>query len=76
MKVLKHILFTVVMVVGIAMTASAQEQKKPPQKPPPPVIKVPDKPPPKPKEDKPKGDGKKPGMAWVTVKSESYLELV
>jgi len=80
MKVLRHILFTTALLIGISITASAQsggeQPKKPPQKPPPPVIRVPDKPPPKPKEDKPKGDGKKPGFAFTVVKRESDLELV
>jgi len=75
MKVLKQTLVTFALLIGIAITASAQsgntEPKKPPPKPPPPVVKVPDKPPPKPKDDK-----KKPGMAWVIAKNESYLELV
>jgi hypothetical protein len=75
MKVLKQILFTFALLIGIAITASAQsgntQPKKPPPKPPPPVVKVPEdkKPPPR--------DGKKkPGMAWLMAKSESDSELV
>jgi hypothetical protein len=77
MRVLKQILLTAGLVIGIAISASAQsggdQPKKPPQKPPPPVIKVPDKPPPKPREDKSKG---KPGMEFAIVKRESDSELV
>ena len=49
MKTLKNILFTCTMIVGLAVTMSAQkgrDQKKPPPKPPPPVINP--------------GEGKKP----------------
>ena len=78
MKVLKHTLFAVALTIGIAVTASAQSnndgQKKPPPKPPPPVVKVPDKPPPKPRDEK-KGDGKKPGMAFLVWK-ETEGQLV
>lgn len=75
MKVLKQILFTFALLIGIAVTASAQsgnsQPKKPPPKPPPPVVKVPegDKKP-------PRDEKKKPGMAWIMVRSESDSELV
>lgn len=77
MKVLKHILFTAALVIGISITASAQstQPKKPPPKPDPPIVKVPDKTKPPPREEKPKGDGKKPGMAWVMIKRESDAEI-
>jgi hypothetical protein len=75
MKVLKQILFTFALLIGIAITASAQsgnnQPKKPPPKPPPPVVKVPDEKKPPPRDDK-----KKPGMAWVMVQRESDLVLV
>lgn len=76
MKVLKQILFTFALLIGIAITGSAQsgntQPKKPPPKPPPPVVKVPDEKKPPPRDDK-----KKPGMAlWVMVKPETASELV
>lgn len=75
MKVLKQILFTFALLVGIAITVSAQSgdkpKKPPPPKPPPPVVKVPEDKKPPPREDR-----KKPGMAWVMVKRESGSEVV
>lgn len=60
-KNLKQLLLTVAFVVAVSITASAQKEgdKKPPPKEgkPPVIIVNPEK---KPKEDKPKGDNKKP----------------
>ncbi len=58
MNILKQLLFTMTIIVGISITASAQKDgdKKPPPKPSPPVIVVEPK---KPKEDKPKNDDKR-----------------
>jgi hypothetical protein len=71
MRVLRQILFTAAMVIGVALTASAQsseQPKRPPPKDPPPKVVVPqDKKPPPPRDDK-KGDGKKPGLAWIEPK--------
>jgi hypothetical protein len=72
MKVLRQILFTIVIAVGLAVTASAQNSNQQPPKPPPkegtpPKIKVPDDKKPPPREEKPK----KPGMAFLGVKRYS-----
>jgi hypothetical protein len=73
MKVLRQILFTIALGIGLAVTASAQNSNQQPPKPPPqqgdqPKIRVPegDKKPP-PREEKPK----KPGMAFLGVKRYS-----
>ncbi len=69
MNILKHILFSLVVVAGLSCAALAQkggDDKKPP-KPPPPVIKPGDKQPPK--NDKPK----KPGMAENMIVREEYI---
>ncbi len=60
MNILKQLLFTMTIIVGISITASAQKDgdKKPPPKPSPPVIVVPPTKNP-PKEDKPKSDDKR-----------------
>lgn len=72
MRVFFNILYTVVMVVGLAMVASAQRddgQKKPPPKPgnPPVITPQPKNPPP----DKPK----KPGYALVVFKVHDVDEM-
>jgi hypothetical protein len=62
MKTLKQLLFAMVIVIGVSMTASAQEdkgRKTPPKEGKPPVIVVPPRNPDKPKEDKPKNDDKR-----------------
>lgn len=64
MKSFRQIFFTVAMVVGLALTASAQkdDQKPRPPKPDPPKIE--------PKEDKrprPPKDPKKPGFAFALI---------
>lgn len=61
MKSLRQILFTMAMVIGLALTASAQkdDQKPRPPKPDPPKIE--------PKEDKRPRPPKKPGLAFVLV---------
>lgn len=70
MKNLKQILFMLAMVIGLAVSGSAQKGDDPRQRPPkekPPVIKPGDKPPPR--GNPPKGDDrpKKPGMAYYFV---------
>lgn len=63
MKYLKQVLITIVAVVGLALSVSAQndDQKKPrPPKDPPPKIDPKPKPP---KDDKPK----KPGMSYMIL---------
>ncbi len=74
MKNLKHILLTIALVVGISITASAQnnDNKNRPPKEKPPVVPVEPK---KPKEDKPKNDnkGKKPGIVFYL--SENRIEI-
>ena len=63
MRVIQKILFTCAMVVGLAMTASAQrdDQKKPPPKDPPVVTPQPKNPP---KENPPPEKPKKPAYAF------------
>jgi hypothetical protein len=73
MRLLRQLLFTIAVTVGLAISASAQNSNQQPQKPPPkpeaPKVRVPpDKGKPPPKEDKPK----KPGMAFVEQKR--YLD--
>lgn len=75
MKTLKQLLFAMVLVIGISITASAQEDKgskKPPPKGPPPVIVVPPRDRDKPKEDKPKNDDKrkKPEVFMFNFRAE------
>jgi hypothetical protein len=74
MKNLKHILLTIALVVGISITASAQnnDNKNRPPKEKPPVVPVEPK---KPKEDKPKNDNKekKPGIVFYL--SENRIEI-
>jgi hypothetical protein len=80
MRVLKQILFTAALLVGLAFTASAQNNDQP-RKPPPkedkniPKIVVPEgkKPPPTPKPPK---DGKKPGFAFIETRRETVGNLV
>ena len=68
MKIFNQLLFAVALVIGISITASAQENQKktPPKENPPPVIFIEPKRDEKPKEDKPKDErnkdnkGKKP----------------
>ena len=61
MKTLKQLLFAMVIVIGVSMTASAQKEgdKKPPPKQDPPVIVVRPKNHDKPKEEKPKTEDKR-----------------
>ncbi len=71
MKSLRQIIFTSMMVIGLAFSVSAQkgdDQKKPP-KGNPPVIRPGDKPP---RGNPPKGDDKpkKPGMSLYLVRAE------
>jgi len=74
MKNLKQILLAIALVVGISITASAQNNdgKKPPPKQNPPSVPVEPK---KPKEDKPKNNdkGKKPGIVFYL--SENRIEV-
>lgn len=74
MKNLKQLLLAIALVVGISITASAQNNdgKKPPPKERPPVVPVEPK---KPKEDKPKDNdkGKKPGIVFYL--SENQIEV-
>ena len=78
MKIFKQILFTVTIVIGLALTASAQQNdsKKPPPKEPPPII-IPKE---KPKEDKPKDDhdkkGKKPEVSFLSLLNENEVSFV
>lgn len=75
MKNLKQILLTIALVVGISITASAQnnDNRKPPPKEKPPVVPVEPK---KPKDEKPKDNdkGKKPGMVFYLA--ENRIEIV
>lgn len=72
MKSLRQLFFAIAVVIGLALSASAQKDgpKKPPKEPP--VVKPGDKPP---RGNPPKGDDKpkKPGMSFylVSVKRES-----
>ena len=79
MKVLKEIIFSIVLVVGLSITVSAQknnDQKKPP-KGPPPVVTPAQKP--KPRETPPRnsGDrgGKKPGMSLLLILRQNMSEI-
>jgi hypothetical protein len=71
MRVLKDILFTMVLVTGLTLAVSAQKggQQKPPPKDPPPKVNPGQKPPP-PKNEKPK----KPGMAMeMGMTKQGYM---
>ena len=73
MKNLKHILLAIALVIGISITASAQNNdKKPPPKQNPPSVPVEPK---KPKDEKPKDNdkGKKPEIALYL--SENRIEI-
>jgi len=72
MKVLRHILYTFLMVTCLSLAVSAQkdDQKKPPPKDPPPVINPQPKNPP-PDSNKPK----KPGIALVVIKTRDISDL-
>ena len=75
MKNLKQIFFIAVLLIGISITASAQNKgdKKPPPKEPPVIVVEPKKPKEeKPKENKPKG-GKKPQVMIFNSKFELSL---
>jgi len=65
MKSLKHIIFTLAMVMGLAFSVSAQKDDRPP-KPKPPVVDPKPKPP---RGNPPKGDDrpKKPGMSHYLI---------
>ena len=72
MKVLRHILFTVVMVAGLSLAVSAQKQDDPKRTPPkgtPPVINPIQKPPPD--SNKPK----KPSYSLVVFKAPEPAEM-
>lgn len=72
MKVLRHILFTLVMVTGLTLAVSAQKQddpKKPPPKGTPPVINPIPKPPPD--SNKPK----KPGYSLIVFRTPESAEI-
>ncbi len=75
MKNLKQLFLAVAFVVAVSMTASAQKEgdkQTPPKEGKPPVIVVaPEK---KPKDDKPKGDDKKP--QFMMYKSKYTISLV
>jgi hypothetical protein len=69
MRVLKKILFTFALSVGMTLAVSAQkngDQQKPPPKQPPPVINPGDKKPPPKSEDRPK----KPAFALLARKAD------
>jgi hypothetical protein len=73
MRVIRHILFSFVMVAGLSLAVSAQkndDQKKPPPKDPPPVINPQPKNPPS-DSNKPK----KPGFAMVIFRTPDMTEL-
>ena len=75
MKTLSKIIFTLAMVVGMALSVSAQkddQKNRPPKKPP--VIQPGEKPPrgnPPPKEEKPK----KPGMSFFLVSAKQDSDI-
>jgi len=76
MKLIKKLLFAVVMMVGLSVAAMAQkdDQKKLPPKNPPVINPGQDKKPPK--ENPPKGNGpKKPGNAFATWVKENEADL-
>ena len=76
MNILKQLLLTIALVVGISITASAQSSdKKPPPKQNPPSVPVEPK---KPKEDKPKDNdkGKKPGIVLYLSENRIEIDLV
>ncbi|MCA1623190.1 MAG: hypothetical protein LC778_05215 [Acidobacteria bacterium] len=83
MKIFKQLLFALILVIGISITASAQEnQKKTPPKENPPGFKiVPKDPKEKPKEDKPKDDRnkdnkeKKPEMFFLNSTNEIKISF-
>ena len=73
MKTLRQKIFAFAMVIGLALSVSAQgdDQKKPPKKPKPPVID------PAPKQNPPKGDKpKKPGSAFYPVSVNRNDDIV
>ena len=83
MKLLKNFIFSMVVVVGLSLSVSAQknDQKKPP-KGNPPVVTPPDKDKTRPRENPPRdngGDkgrgGKKPGFVAVIAMPERSLEI-
>ena len=76
MKLVKQILFTLILVAGLSVASMAQkgggDGKNPPPKNPPPVIN-PGKGNPPPRENPPKGGGdkpKKPGFAFIVRRDE------
>lgn len=75
MKVFNHIVFIVVLMLGLAIAAWAQkpegEQGKPPRKEEAPKFVVAPKEKPPPREERPKGDGKKPVFASIGRKEDS-----
>lgn len=68
MRMIKHFIFILFVVAGMALSVSAQKgggQDRPPKKDPPPKIE------PKPK-DRPKDNPKKPGMSYfVSIRTET-----
>ena len=78
MKILKHLIFTAVFLIGLSTAAMAQKDgpKRPPKNPP--TINAPDKGN-KPKEN-PKGNndrgGKKPGLAVYFRESDNAIEVM
>jgi hypothetical protein len=79
MKILKQILFTFAVVVGLSLTAFAQKgdgDRKPPKKEKPPVVNPEQKPPrEKPRDNDRNNDnrGKKPGMAFIKTEDETEV---
>lgn len=79
MKILKHLIFTAVFLIGLSTAAMAQKDgpKRPPKDPP--TINAPDKgnkPKQNPKGNSGKDRGKKPGMAFYFREEDNATEIM